>query len=57
MERQMMIGVYNHRNEKQGIQDPVPFSEGEPGSLGESNHHVVRENRPTKHIRWMLVVQ
>ena len=31
---QMMIGVFNHRNEPHSIRVPLPFSEGEPGSLG-----------------------
>ena len=31
---QIMIEVCNHRNETQSIWAPLPFSEGEPGSLG-----------------------
>ena len=30
----MMIEVYTITSKKQGIQVPLPFSEGEPGSLG-----------------------
>ncbi len=34
----MMIGVYNHLRKARYLGEPLPFSEGEPGSLGISKH-------------------